>query len=110
MDDELLDFIPLFLREARGRLERLVGLATLVDGERAALVEARRELHTLKGACRMLRLLTMAEVCHQGEELLDAGGPGIGARLVAVLGRFGDLLEGVAREHAPVDDGAARWA
>ena len=53
MDDELLELVPVFVAEARERLQRLADLVPALAREPAALVEIKRELHTLKGAGRM---------------------------------------------------------
>jgi chemotaxis protein histidine kinase CheA len=100
VDDELLDLIPLFVSEARERVERLLELAPQLESTAAAVVEARREFHTLKGSSRMLKLVVMADLCHQGEELLDVVGAGTGDRVITLLDRLSGLLEGVARGHA----------
>ena len=101
MDDELFDLIPLFLSEARERVERLLELAPQVESSGAAVVEARREFHTLKGSCRMLKLGVLAELCHQGEELLGAIGAGTGAKVTSLLDRLTVLLAEVGRREEP---------
>ena len=67
------DLLPLFLSEALDRLERLDEI--LGKGAPAEDSEdwrsARRELHTLKGAGRMMGLPKIAEVCHQAEGTFD---------------------------------------
>jgi two-component system chemotaxis sensor kinase CheA len=102
MDPEFADLVPLFIEESRDRLERLtVALGRLaVDPE--ALVEARRELHTLKGAGRMLRLQAFAELCHAGEELLHQRKPGSLALsgTIPLLLKIGDQLSAMVDEVA----------
>ena len=75
MDPEFVDLIPLFAEEARDRLERLATSVPHLDADPAAVVEAKRELHTLKGAGRMLRLGAFAELCHAAEEVLHWAPP-----------------------------------
>ncbi|HEV8628868.1 MAG TPA: ATP-binding protein, partial [Thermoanaerobaculia bacterium] len=101
MDDELLDLVPLFLSEARERVEHLLELAPQVETTQASVVEARREFHTLKGSCRMIKLAPLAELCHQGEELLDVVVASTGARVTAVLDRLSGMLEEVERTYVP---------
>ena len=55
MDSEFADLIPLFVEEARDRLERLATSVPRLDTDPQSAVEAKRELHTLKGAGRMMR-------------------------------------------------------
>jgi len=71
MDPEFADLLPLFVSEARERVEHLAALAPRLGGDPQAAAEARRELHTLKGAGRMLRLAALAE---GGGEALSAEG------------------------------------
>jgi two-component system chemotaxis sensor kinase CheA len=75
MSQDLGDLLPLFLSEARDRLEKL----SILLGSEVLSVEdgkqARRELHALKGASRMMRLTELSELCHQAEELLDPPRP-----------------------------------
>ncbi|RLE28183.1 MAG: hypothetical protein DRJ65_00495 [Acidobacteria bacterium] len=67
------DLLPLFQSEASGRLNRLDEVLAKgspdPDGELWRI--ARRELHTLKGAARMMGLTEIAEVCHQAEDVID---------------------------------------
>jgi len=70
LDPEFADLIPVFLEEARDRVERLASEVSKVETDSEALAVAKRELHTLKGAGRMLQLTAMAELCHAAEELL----------------------------------------
>lgn len=76
MSSELADLLPVFLAEATGRLERLNQLLPTLETSPENRREAQRELHTLKGAGRMLQLASFAELCHQLEELLAKGGEG----------------------------------
>lgn len=71
MSDDLDDLLPLFLAEAAERLERLGDLAARATTDSAALGLARRELHALKGAGRMMRLDEFADLCHRTESMLE---------------------------------------
>ena len=77
MDAEFADLIPLFVEEARDRLERLATCVPRLEGDPQSVVEAKRELHTLKGAGRMMRIGALAELCHAAEEVLQAARPGM---------------------------------
>lgn len=73
MDDELAELLPVFVGEARERLQRLSDLLGHLDsdaGSAAAVPEIQRELHTLKGAGRMMSIAPFGELCHAAEELL----------------------------------------
>ncbi len=65
------DLLPLFLSEAGQRLDRLETILrteTEGEGEAGGWDVVRRELHTLKGACRMMGLTGIAEACHRAED------------------------------------------
>src|SRR5579863_8030913 len=102
MDPEFADLVPLFIEESRDRLERLTAALGRLALDPEALVEARRELHTLKGAGRMLRLQSFAELCHAGEELLHHGKTGTPALSGAIplLLKIGDQLSAMVDEVA----------
>ena len=104
MDPEFADLVPLFAEEARDRLARLSATLSRLDEDRAALAEARRELHTLKGAGRMLQIAPLSELCHAAEELLAEPRPGLGRRLVRVADRLSAMVEQVAAGHEPERD------
>src|SRR5215471_2357856 len=97
MNEEFADLRPLFVEEARERLDRLALCLPRLADEPQAAVEARRELHTLKGAGRMMRLGPFAELCHAAEELLHGLRPGAPATagLVPLLLRVLDALSGM---------------
>ncbi|MFI5168136.1 MAG: response regulator [Thermoanaerobaculales bacterium] len=104
MDPEFADLIPLFVAEARGRVERLLTLAAAVESEPQAVTEARRELHTLKGAGRMLRLGPLAELCHATEGALQAVRPGVGSLLLRAVDAIAATIEAIGRDEvAEVD-------
>src|SRR5579864_5795385 len=97
MEDEFADLVPLFVEESRERLDRLALCLPRLAEDPQAAVEARRELHTLKGAGRMMRLGAFAELCHGAEELLHGARPGAPATagLVPLLMRVLDRLSGM---------------
>ena len=107
MEEEFADLVPLFVEESRERLEKLaLCLPRLAGDPQAAVlaaIEARRELHTLKGAGRMMRLGAFAELCHAAEELLHGLRPGAPATagliplLTRVLDRLSDMVDVVRR-------------
>ena len=104
MDAEFADLIPLFVEEARDRLERLASSVPKLEVDPAAVVEAKRELHTLKGAGRMMRIGALAELCHAAEEVLHAAKPGMIPLLTRVVDELTSLVESVSRnEEPPVD-------
>jgi HPt (histidine-containing phosphotransfer) domain-containing protein len=96
MNEQLVELLPLFLEESRVRLARLEELLPLLPADRQAADEARRQLHTLKGCCRLLELEEMAQLCQRGEEHLASAAGGQEARLAAILEGFGIRLEAVA--------------
>jgi len=104
MDPEFADLIPLFVAEARGRVERLLALAASIESDPQASAEARRELHTLKGAGRMLRLGPLAELCHATEGALQAGRPGAGPLLLRAADAIAALIEAVGRDETATAD------
>jgi two-component system, chemotaxis family, sensor kinase CheA len=115
MEEEFADLVPLFVEESRERLEKLaLCLPRLAGDPQAAVqaaIEARRELHTLKGAGRMMRLGAFAELCHAAEELLHGLRPGAPATagliplLMRVLDRLSDMVDVVRRGGAdPAED------
>lgn len=104
MDPELADLIPLFAEEVRDRLERLTGSLPRLAGEPQAMVEAKRELHTIKGAARMLQLGAIAELCHAAEEVLAAPRPGMARLLTRVVDRLSAMVERVAGGGEPQAD------
>jgi chemotaxis protein histidine kinase CheA/CheY-like chemotaxis protein len=105
VDPEFADLVPLFVEEARDRIERLATFIPQLDADRQARVEVKRELHTLKGAGRMLRLAALAELCHAAEEVLQVSAPGtipLLTRVVDELSRMVDTVSGGSDpEHDP---------
>jgi chemotaxis protein histidine kinase CheA len=104
VDPEFADVIPLFIEEARDRLDRLGGLLQRMADDPEVLREARRELHTLKGSSRMLELGAMAELTHAAEEMLVAGAGDQGDLLVEAVDRLAALVEELARGEDPPPD------
>jgi chemotaxis protein histidine kinase CheA len=104
LDAEFADLVPLFVEEARDRLERLATSVPHLEADPQSMVEAKRELHTLKGAGRMMRIGALAELCHAAEEVLHASKPGMIPLLTRVVDELSSLVESVSRgEEPPVD-------
>ncbi|MCG6964722.1 MAG: Hpt domain-containing protein, partial [Acidobacteria bacterium] len=97
MSPDLDGLLPLFLAEARERLERLADLSPSVDGDESAAQKVRRELHALKGASRMMRLAEISEVCHEGETLLTPPFESAAGRLVEVIDRLFAMVREIER-------------
>jgi two-component system chemotaxis sensor kinase CheA len=100
-EPEFADLIPLFVSEARGRLERLALLVPRLGDDPEAVVEARRELHTLKGAGRMLRLSPLSELCHAAENALQPSAPAPVEALVAAIDGLAAMVDEVAGGGTP---------
>jgi two-component system chemotaxis sensor kinase CheA len=104
LDAEFADLVPLFVEEARDRLERFASSIPHLEADPQSVVEAKRELHTLKGAGRMMRIGALAELCHAAEEVLHAARPGMIPLLTRVADELTALVERVSRgEEPPVD-------
>ncbi len=106
MEPEFADLIPLFVGEVRGRLERLAELAGRAEGDAGAAADARRELHTLKGAGRMLRLVPFAELCHAAEGVLQGTRQDAAALLTRVTDALATMVDTVALGRDPEADPA----
>jgi chemotaxis protein histidine kinase CheA len=104
LDAEFADLIPLFVEEARDRLERLATHVPLLDVDPQSAIEVKRELHTLKGAGRMMRIGELAELAHAAEEVLHAARPGMIALLTRVVDELSVLVEEVSRGNEPPVD------
>jgi len=104
LDPEFADLVPLFVEEARERLERLATYVPRLGSDPQALAEAKRELHTLKGAVRMLRLGALAELCHAAEEVLHTAPPGMVPLMTRVVDELSSLVEKVSRGDDPQND------
>ncbi len=75
MADGFDDLLPLFLAEAGDRLERLETLIASAEDDAEALNQARREIHALKGASRMMGLTRFSAQCHRAESILEDPSP-----------------------------------
>ncbi|MEA2599956.1 MAG: two-component system, chemotaxis family, sensor kinase CheA [Acidobacteriota bacterium] len=104
MDAEFADLIPLFVEEARDRLERLASSVPRLETDPPSVVEAKRELHTLKGAGRMMRIGALAELCHAAEEVLLAARPGMIPLLTRVVDELTVLVEAASKGSEPPVD------
>jgi two-component system chemotaxis sensor kinase CheA len=104
VDPEFVDLIPLFVEEARDRLERLAGALPRLASDPQALVEAKRELHTVKGAGRMLQLGPIAELCHAAEEAVAQSPPGLARLLTRAIDALSAMIETVSRGEEPSPD------
>jgi two-component system, chemotaxis family, sensor kinase CheA len=101
MDPEFADLVPLFVSEARERLERLALLVRRLEENSDAATEARRELHTLKGAGRMLQLGAISELCHAAEATLQERGPAAGPSLIEAIDALAAMVDAVAAGNDP---------
>lgn len=106
MDGELSELVPVFVGEARERLQRLADLIPRLRDDAAALTEAKRELHTLKGAGRMMGLAGFAELCHAAEEVALARPARAAALLTAAHDSLAAQVDAVERGEEVTDDGA----
>ncbi len=106
LDSEFADLLPLFVGEARERVEHLATLVTRLPAEPQLAQELRRELHTLKGASRMLSLSAIATLCHAAEAVLQSDSPPPPPLLTRVVDRLAGMVETVAAGAQPSDDPA----
>jgi chemotaxis protein histidine kinase CheA len=95
VDDELLELVPVFVAEARERLQRLVDLVPGLARGPEALVEIKRELHTLKGAGRMMAIAPFADLCHATEEVVLSRPPALPGLLLAAHDALAAMVEAV---------------
>lgn len=100
VDPELQDLLPLYLTEGRRRLERLLELVPRL-GDPESIAGVRRELHTLKGSSRMLKLSTLAELCHRGETLLQEPAADTADALTEILDELGSGLDQLEASSMP---------
>ncbi len=98
----------MFVAEARERLHHLASLASTVASDASAAAEARRELHTIKGAARMLGLGSVAELCHRAEEDLLHLGPLSPSRLTELADTLAALLDALEQGGGPEAPGDGR--
>lgn len=95
MDDELLELVPVFVAEARERLQRLADLVPGLGRDADSLVEIKRELHTLKGAGRMMAIAPFAELCHATEEVVLSRPADLERLLLAAHDALAAMVEAV---------------
>jgi chemotaxis protein histidine kinase CheA len=91
---DLAELFPLFLSEARARIGELLALAPQLVSSPAALAAARRELHTLRGASRLIGYAGLAELSLEGEALLASVDSSTAARLAVLAERMVAALAG----------------
>ncbi|MCP4902498.1 MAG: response regulator [bacterium] len=96
MTTNLDDLLPLFLSEARDRLDNVSALLGRSGHDSAALQQIRRQLHALKGASRMMRLTELSELCHDAEAIVDASGEGGSETLVSAMDQISAKVERLA--------------
>lgn len=98
MTTNLDDLLPLFLGEARDRLEKVSGVLGRGQQDAASLGEVKRQLHALKGACRMMRLTELSELCHEAESTLEVTDDDSIDQLVQALDHITTKVEELAAE------------
>ncbi|MGD2114144.1 MAG: response regulator [Acidobacteriota bacterium] len=101
LDPELQELIPLFIDEVRDRLERLATFVPRLPGDAEATIQVKRELHTVKGAARMLQLGQIAELCHATEELVEQEAEGVAPLLTRVVDRLSGMVDVVSEGDNP---------
>jgi two-component system, chemotaxis family, sensor kinase CheA len=106
VDPEFADLVPVFVAEARTRLEKLTTLAGRLSEDPSLTREIRRELHTLKGAGRMLRLTALAEVCHAAESAIQQAPQDLDRMLTRVADGLAGMVDTIAAGGEPVSDTA----
>lgn len=106
MEQEFADLVPVFVEEARDRVDHLASVAGQVAGGGEPGTIAKRELHTLKGSARMLGLGGLAELCHAAEDAVAAGHPRLGDLLTRTTDALAAMLTAVAAGEDPAADGA----
>jgi chemotaxis protein histidine kinase CheA len=105
LDPELRELVPIFVEEVRDRLDRLASLAPrLTEEDEEAKAAIKRELHTVKGAARMLNLGGIAEIAHATEELVLAIPTEVARDLTRVADRLAGMVDTVAAGHEPEPD------
>ncbi len=107
MTDTTDDLLPLFLAEAIDRLDHLdeiLGPAAPAQGSEEWR-SARRELHTLKGASRMMGLIEIAEACHQAEDAFEAPGERGIDNLLSRVHRIRSMIGSVGPDEIAAPDG-----
>jgi chemosensory pili system protein ChpA (sensor histidine kinase/response regulator) len=98
IDPELLD---IFIEETTDILDHSDGLLTRLreaPSEREPVVSLQRDLHTLKGGARMAGMMSMGELAHAMESVLEASAEfrlELGAQGLGILERGFDRLHGM---------------
>lgn len=105
MEQEFADLVPVFVEEARDRVDHLASVAGQVAADGEAATVAKRELHTLKGSARMLGLGGLAALCHAAEDALAADSPRLGDLLTRTTDCLAGMLTAVAAGEDPAADG-----
>lgn len=100
------DLLPLFLAEATDRLDRLDEILAPVAPTEGSEEwrSARRELHTLKGASRMMGLPDIADACHQAEDAFDVAGEQGFGDLLNLVQRIRVIVGSIQRDEPPAKD------
>lgn len=100
-----------FREETLDRLQHLDRLLVSLEqtpGDQAALSEAAREIHTLKGTANMLGVPSMAELAHQSEDLLlciseqaEGAEPEVFSALLSAMDMIRSLVTAFADRQEP---------
>jgi two-component system chemotaxis sensor kinase CheA len=106
VDSEFAELLPLFASEARERLDRLIALAPQIERDPQALVEIKRELHTVKGAARMMNIPAVAELAHAAEGLVKSPRSDVSELLLRAGDRLIAMVEQAAAGVLPAPDAA----
>jgi two-component system, chemotaxis family, sensor kinase CheA len=104
VEREFEDLVPVFVEEARHRVDHLASVAPRVSADGEAEAVAKRELHTLKGSARMLGLGGLAALCHAAEDAVAARHPRLADLLTRVTDRLAAMLDAVAAGGDPAAD------
>lgn len=97
------DLLPLFLAEAGDRLERFGSLLGAAGGDGEQLNQARRELHALKGASRMMGLAEFSARCHRAESLLEDPNPDALREVIDIHRHLTRMVEDGAMDVKPAE-------
>ncbi|MEN8163565.1 MAG: Hpt domain-containing protein, partial [Acidobacteriota bacterium] len=101
------DLLPLFLSEAVDRLNHLDEILGPVapDRDSEEWRSARRELHTLKGASRMMGLIEIAEACHHAEDAFEVAGDQGFEELLKLVERVRSMVGSLGGDEVDARDG-----
>ena len=106
MDEERAELVAVFVEESRERLRRYADLLPALEVDPAGVVELRRELHTLKGAARMMELAEFAELCHGAEGIVALPAERTVPVLAAVHDALAAAVDAVERDEPVARDEA----